>query len=457
MNSELKQEKQGVTSEKMNKKGLMRFLIPSLFGVFIFLFPIYDGATFNIPLGIITEFVIDSLSGALPAIVTYVMVISAVFTVITVIFKPKFILHSKLFASLFDVSVFWTVARLIGTVFALMTFYEVGLDLIKSEVTGQVMFGLLTTLIVWFFVASYLMPLLMNFGVMEFFGSLLRGVIKPLFTLPGRSAIDLLASWVGNVNVGVVLTREQHKDGFYTGREAAAIATCFSTVSLPFCLVIAGMLDIDHIFPLLYLTICIAGVVSAVIVPRIPPLSRIPDTYYTENDYTEHVPKGISKFKWGLQQATERAEKSGSFKDQIKQGTEVFLGIAFVLIPQVMAIGTVALIVAEYTPFFEIISKPMVPILSLLQIPEAAAAAPATIVGFIDMFIPAVLASGIEAEMTRFVIAALSLVQIIYLTEMGTLLIISKIPVGIGRLFLIFLERTIISLPIIALMAHIIF
>src|SRR5690625_7566324 len=149
------------------------------------------------------------------------------------------------------------------------------------------------------------------------------------------------------------------------------------------------MLDIDHIFPLLYLTICIAGVVSAVIVLRIPPQSRIPDTYYTENDYTDIVPNSMSKFKWGLQQATERAEKSGSFKDQIKQGTEVFLGIAFVLIPQVMAIGTIALIVAEYTPFFEIISKPMVPILSLLQIPEAAAAAPATIVGFIDMFIPA--------------------------------------------------------------------
>src|SRR5690625_1596506 len=89
MNSELKQEKQDVTSKKMNKKGLIRFLIPSLFGVFIFLFPIYDGATFNIPLGIITEFMIDSLTGALPAIVTYVMLISAVFTVITVVFKPK--------------------------------------------------------------------------------------------------------------------------------------------------------------------------------------------------------------------------------------------------------------------------------------------------------------------------------------------------------------------------------
>ncbi|MBM7598940.1 nucleoside recognition membrane protein YjiH [Virgibacillus halotolerans] len=456
MNSESKQEAQ-VINKAIDKKGLMRFLIPSLFGVFIFLFPVYDGTTFNIPLGIITEFVIDSLTGALPAIVTYVMLISAICTIVTVSLKPKFIMNSEVLVSLFDVSVFWTMTRLIGTLFGLMTFYQIGPDLVKSEVTGQVMFGLLTTLIVWFFVASYLMPLLMNFGVMEFFGSLLRDVIRPLFTLPGRSAIDLLASWVGNVNVGVVLTREQHRAGFYTGREAAAIATCFSTVSLPFCLVIAGMLDIEHKFPILYLTICIAGVVSAVIIPRIPPLSKITDTYYTDSDYSEFVPEGVSKFRWGLKQAVERAEESGSFKEQIKQGTEVFLGIVFVLIPQVMAIGTVALIIAEYTPFFEIISKPMVPILSLMQIPEAAAAAPATIVGFIDMFIPAVLASGIEAEITRFVIAALSLVQIIYLTEMGTLLIISKIPVGIGRLFLVFLERTIISLPIIVIIAHIIY
>lgn len=457
MASELKQVNQNEIVKRLDKKGLMRFLIPSLIGVLIFLFPVYDGETFNIPLGIITEFFIDSLTGILPAIVTAVMFISALCTIVTVVFKPKFMMRSEVLVSLFDVSLFWTVARLLGTVFACMTFFQVGPVLINSEVTGQVMFGLLTTLIVWFFVASYLMPLLMNFGVMEFFGSLLRDIIKPLFTLPGRSAIDLLASWVGNVNVGVVLTREQHKAGFYTGREAAAIATCFSTVSLPFCLVIAGMLEIEHMFPLLYLTICIAGVVTAVIIPRIPPLSKIPDNYYKENDYTEHVPEGISKFKWGLHQAVERAGKSGSFMDQVKQGTDVFLGIIFVLLPQVMAIGTIALIVAEYTPFFEIISKPMVPILSLLQIPEAAAAAPATIVGFIDMFIPAVLASGIEAEITRFVIAALSLVQIIYLTEMGTLLIISKIPVGIGRLFLVFLERTIISLPIIVIIAHIIY
>lgn len=445
------------TAKSIDKRGLVKFLLPSLFGIFIFLFPIYDGETFNIPLGIITEFFIDILASWLPGIVTYIMVISTSFTIIQGVFKPAFIEKSALLKSLFDVSFFWTSLRILGTIFAVMTFYQAGISGIYSELTGQVMFGLLTSLIVWFFVASFLMPYLINFGVMEFFGSILRNIIKPLFTLPGRSAIDLLASWIGNVNVGVVITREQYESGFYTGREAAAIATCFSTVSLPFCLVIAGMLDVDHMFPVFYLTIVIAGVISAIIIPRIPPISKIPNQYYTKNHFQEDVPENMSKFKWGLQQAIKRAESSGSFKDQLKQGNEIFLGIAFVLLPQVMAIGTIALIIAEFTSFFQIISQPIVPLLELMQLPEAAAAAPATIIGFIDMFLPAVLASGIEAEITRFVIGALSLVQIIYLTEMGTLLLISKIPVKAWHLFVIFLQRTIISLPIIIIIAHMIY
>ncbi|WP_163969679.1 YjiH family protein [Oceanobacillus halotolerans] len=458
MSSPLKESTESsVETQQIDKKGLMKFLLPSLFGVLIFLFPIFDGDAFNIPLGIITEYVIDSLAAWLPAIVTFVMIISTVFTIISALFKPAFIKNSELLQSLFDVSLFWTITRILGTIFAVMTFYGVGIEIVYSAITGQVMFDLLTSLIVWFFVASFLMPYLINFGAMEFIGTLLRGVTKPLFTLPGRSAIDLLSSWIGNVNVGVVITREQYQSGFYTGREAAAISTCFSTVSLPFCLVIAGMLEVDHLFPIFYLTIVIAGIVSAVIIPRIPPISKIPDTYYTENQYQEDVPENMSKLQWALQQAVKRAKGAGSLADQLKQGLSIFLGIAFVLIPQVMAIGTFALIIAEFTSVFQILAQPMVPLLQLMQIPEAVEAAPATIVGFIDMFMPAVLASGIEAEITRFVIGALSLVQIIYLTEMGTLLIISKIPVTIWHLFLIFLERTLISLPIIVLIAHMIF
>ena len=52
---------------------------------------------------------------------------------------------------------------------------------------------------------------------------------------------------------------------------------------------------------------------------------------------------------------------------------------------------------------------------------------------------------------------ALSITQLIYLSEVGGVILGSKIPVSIFKLFVIFLIRTIIALPIIALMAHLYF
>ena len=122
--------------------------------------------------------------------------------------------------------------------------------------------------------------------------------------------------------------------------------------------------------------------------------------------------------------------------------------------PLVMAIGTVSLAIAEYTPIFNWLSAPIVPLLELLQLPEAAKAAPAMLVGFADMFLPAVLGKGIESELTRFVVACVSLTQLIYMSEVGVLIIKAKLPLNILELFAIFIIRTLITLPIIALMAH---
>lgn len=47
------------------------------------------------------------------------------------------------------------------------------------------------------------------------------------------------------------------------------------------------------------------------------------------------------------------------------------------------------------------------------------------------------------------------LIQIIYLTEAGAVIIKSEIPLNIWKLFVIFLERTIIAIPIIVLLANI--
>ena len=74
------------------------------------------------------------------------------------------------------------------------------------------------------------------------------------------------------------------------------------------------------------------------------------------------------------------------------------------------------------------------------------------------MFTPSIIAAeGIASEMTRFIVASVSVTQLIYLSEVGGLILGSKLPVNIVELFILFLERTIISLLIICPLAHLIF
>lgn len=129
----------------------------------------------------------------------------------------------------------------------------------------------------------------------------------------------------------------------------------------------------------------------------------------------------------------------------------------FGTLPVILAMGTTALIIAEFTPIFTWIGAPFIPLYKLLQIPNAVEASKTVIVGFADMFLPSVMASTIESDITRFVVAATSVTQLIYMSEIGSIIMGSKIPVSLLNLFIIFLERTIVTLPIIAIIAHILF
>ena len=59
--------------------------------------------------------------------------------------------------------------------------------------------------------------------------------------------------------------------------------------------------------------------------------------------------------------------------------------------------------------------------------------------------------------MTRFIVAVVSVTQVLFLDEVGGLILGSKLPINLLELFIIFLERTIISLLIVCPLAHLIF
>ncbi len=122
--------------------------------------------------------------------------------------------------------------------------------------------------------------------------------------------------------------------------------------------------------------------------------------------------------------------------------------------PAVIAVGGAGLMLAEYTPVLNWLSAPLVPLLDLFQLPDAAVAAPALIAGFLDMFLPALLVANIDAEITRFVIGVISLTQLIYMSEVGILMIKCEIPLRFHHLLIIFVLRTLIGLPIVLAFAH---
>jgi nucleoside recognition membrane protein YjiH len=438
----------------------LKFLIPSLIGILLFIVPIKTEEGITIPVAFLSNQIHGVIGEYIPAITVAVMGISVTGSIVTMLAKPRFVLENKSLNTLFNVSKFWLGARVLGTVIGVAALYKIGPEMLHSENTGGLLlYDLIPILFTTFFLAGILLPLLLNFGLLEFTGALLMKFMRPVFKLPGRAALDCLASWVGDGTIGVLLTAKQYEEGYYTKREAAVIATTFSVVSITFTIVILQYLNLEKYFIPYYLTIVIAGLAAAVIMPRIPPLSKKADTAYekTELKAETEMPANISSVQWGLDQAVNKARKNDRVSDIFKEGFQNVLDMWLGVLPIVMAIGTAALVIAEYTPFFTIIGKPFEPILSLMGVPEAAEAAQTMVIGFADMLLPAVVGSGIESEMTRFVIACVSVTQLVYLSEMGGLLLGSNLPVKFRDLALIFILRTIITLPIVVLIAHIIF
>lgn len=438
------------------------FLIPSILGIFLFMIPIPVDGTWKIPVAVLANLVAGFVEPIMPWTVTFVLIFAASGSIIMQ-FVPKREGKRTFLEQLFAVNLFWTITRVLGAIFALMVMLQIGPEAFWNENTGGLLLapdGLVSFLFTIFLFAGLLLPLLLDFGLLEFFGTMMVKVMRPLFKLPGRSSIDALASWIGDGTIGVLLTSKQYEDGYYTKKEAAIIGTTFSVVSITFAVVVIEQIGLGQYFLPYYATVVLCGIVLAIVMPRIYPLKQKKETYIDErplDEESEKLPEGYNVVTHGAETALTKVSNIGSVVQVILSGLknvfDMWIGVA----PVVMAFGTIALVLAEYTSIFEWLGTPFEPILTVLGVPEAAEAAKTMVVGFADMFLPSILGAGIESELTRFVVAAMSVSQLIYMSEVGGLLLGSKIPVNFFDLVVIFLLRTIISLPIIVGVAHLIF
>lgn len=443
-------------STSINK---VRFLLPSLLGALIFLTPVPWDGRITIGIGVITNAILNLMGNYGLHLLIVVMVLTSVLTLLGTVFRVSWILRRVMPRELFAVPPVWLILRLIGTAFGLVYFLQLGPELLKSEtIGGAVYVGIGINVIAVYTSACLLLPLLTDFGLMEFIGTLARPFFRRVFQLPGRAAIDAVTSLVGASSIGLLVSIGQYDRGHYTSREASVIATNFSIVSLPFSLVVATVSGIEHLFIPWYGIVILACLTAALITPRLPPLSRKEEAYIAIAPVAEPGPEidthTLLTEAW--RKALRRADQAPDLRSFFAVGLKNLMFFLFSVVTATMALATIAALLVFETPLFSWLGTPFIPLLEIMQLPEAAAASPALFSGFLDQYMPAVAATSIDSNVTSFVLAGLSVCQLVFMSEVGVIILRSSLPISLMELLVIFLLRTVIVLPVLIFGAHVI-
>ncbi|MBL3592656.1 MAG: YjiH family protein [Synergistaceae bacterium] len=439
-------------NDRHSSADVLHFVIPSLLGAIAFLLPIPVKGTLNTPLGLAIDWGKAVLKGQLPFMAMVLVCLGAAVTLWATLARPKAITERPFLRDLFLVSPFWNLSRLAGAILYVVIYYKIGPEVVWNMDNGGTPAMILApALLIVFIVLAGAVPLLTDFGLMEYVGTMARPVMKPLFTLPGRAAVDCLASWVGSSSVGVVITTKVHDEGYYSDREAAIISTTFSVISVAYIYVMADFVGLTHMYFQILFSVYAVTFLLALVMPRLWPLKAIPDTYSGRagKQAKEDLPEGYSLSEWALKTAVEKARNEG-WNTVLSSCLKTFVSLVVSTMPLVVSWGTAVLLVANNTPLFQWISAPFAWMLALVNIPEAAQVAPAFVLSYADQFLAAVVGSSREAAAAKFMCAGISATGLIYMTEVGVLILNSSIPLGVGKLTFIYFVRAVLSVFLLA-------
>ncbi|HCP96353.1 MAG TPA: hypothetical protein DIT74_01355, partial [Pseudoalteromonas sp.] len=177
--SQLDSSRPAPVQKSYDLKVWLVFLIPSLIGVFLFMTPVPSGEIMTIPIAVMAKAIQASFSEIALGLIATIICITGVMSLVFSVFKPKSLTKFRLLNHLFNVSWIWLVTRLFGMAFVLLTYFQVGPHAITSENTGLlVLKDLLPVLFSVFILAGLLLPLLLNFGLLELVGTLLTKVMR---------------------------------------------------------------------------------------------------------------------------------------------------------------------------------------------------------------------------------------------------------------------------------------
>ncbi len=444
---------QGTKHQATGKGSPLKALFLSLLGLFIFFVPVDEG---RVPLVMLVTFIKDTLKNAnlLPYLAVGISASLMLTLYLGKIKKVPFFKRHHKGDTAFRISFY-----VAGLILSLMILTKNAPAFILDPEVGGLALYLSAVIFLTVSLAGWLVSIVLNSGVVEFMAVLLEPIMRPLFKLPGDSAVDAMSAFVSSSAVGVFIADQHYLDGRYTRKEGYGVVTNFCVMSIGYMGVISGIGNVSQYYTEIVLTIFASVFVITAIMMRIPPLATLPSTYHDGSTQTaeQRVPK---KRENRFQDAVDVAVKQSAFFT-LPFFAKSFISALFFgqkIVGFLVSIVVVAMAVYYYTPFFQYIGQPMVPVLEFFNIPDAAKIGAATLIGFIDVTLPAIAVSDPSiAPMAAFFIVALSAVQIISVSEAAIAMVEAHFMVRVWHLLVIFVLRTAIAIPVVAASAHFFF
>jgi nucleoside recognition membrane protein YjiH len=130
--------------------------------------------------------------------------------------------------------------------------------------------------------------------------------------------------------------------------------------------------------------------------------------------------------------------------------------MAMAILPSILSIGLLGLVLATYTPVFDWLGYVFYPVTWALQVPDALLVAKASSLGIAEMFLPALLVVE-AAPVVKFIVAVVSVAQIIFFSALVPCLVATDIPISVPKLLVIWFERVVLTLLIVTPVAFLLF
>ena len=229
-----------------NRSGaITKFIIFSILGVFLFFITVpYKGAR-KVPLlhiiGALTSFI------GMQALLYMVMLGCIVFLILSLYTRfnrESTGLLKDIFGRDGALSYFTYITSVL---FSIMVMFNIGPEVVLNPDIGMSSMEIAVDSFMAMFVAGSIVPLLLEYGLLDFIGRLMSPLMRGIYQVPGAAAVDALSSFVAAPAVGVMITDSLYRQDIYTQREASAITTNFSIASLggfAFLSAIAGVQEL---------------------------------------------------------------------------------------------------------------------------------------------------------------------------------------------------------------------